>query len=80
MALLIASLADLKSRNLDGNQVASRVASPGQTGTLAVDITNGKSLAIETSCVRARGCEYMNFIYFFKAQIEFSPTSPGRRN
>jgi len=59
---------------LDGNLVDSGVATAGKTGTLLVDITNGRSLAIENSCVSS-SCRY---VYFFKAEIEVV-TSPGGR-
>jgi hypothetical protein len=62
---------------LDGNQIASRTASPGQRGTMLVDISQGKSLSIETSCARASNCGAS--VYFFKAQIEPAAASPGRR-
>jgi len=62
---------------LDGNEVASKTAAPGKTGTLLVDISKGKSLAIETACARASNCG--SPVYFFKAQIEPAAASPGRR-
>ena len=62
---------------LDGNQVASRTASPGQVGTLLVDISNGKSLAIETACARATNCNAT--LRLFKAQLDLGASSPGRR-
>ena len=63
---------------LDGNQIASRTASPGQRGTMLVDISQGKNLSIETSCARASNCGSA-YVYFFKAQIEPAAASPGRR-
>jgi hypothetical protein len=63
---------------LDGNQIASQTASPGKTGTLLVDISQGKNLSIETSCARATKCNGAT-VYFFKAQIEPAAASPGRR-
>jgi hypothetical protein len=63
---------------LDGNQIASRTASPGQRGTMLVDISQGKNLSIETSCARASNCGRA-YVYFFKAQIEPAAASPGRR-
>ena len=59
---------------LDGNLVDSGVATAGKTGTLLVDLTNGRSLAIENSCISS-SCGY---VYFFKAEIEVV-TSPGGR-
>ena len=66
---------------LDGNQVASRTVSPGQRATLLVDISNRRSLALEAVCVRATNCSpYYSTVHFFKAQIQPSAASPGRRN
>lgn len=62
---------------LDGNQIASRTASPGEIGTMLENISQGKNLSIETSCTRASNC-YAH-VYFFKAQIEPNAASPGRR-
>lgn len=62
---------------LDGNQVESKTASPGQVGTLLVDISGGKSLAIETACARATNCDAT--LRLFKAQIEPGTRSPGSR-
>lgn len=59
---------------LDGNLVDSGVASVGKVGTLMVDLTNGRSLAIENSCVSS-SC---GTVYFLKAEIEVV-TSPGNR-
>lgn len=63
---------------LDGNEVSSRTASPGKIGTELVDISNGKSLAIETNCARATNCGAG--VFFTKAQIEPAAASPGQRN
>lgn len=62
---------------LDGNQRESKTAYPGQTGTLLVDVSNSKSLAIETACARATNCNAT--IRLFKAQIEPGARSPGSR-
>jgi hypothetical protein len=62
---------------LDGNQIASRTASPGQRGTMLVNISQGKNLSLETSCARASNCPAS--VYFFKAQIEPTAESPGRQ-
>ena len=62
---------------VDGNQVASRTGERGQVNTMVVDISNGKSLAVEVFCARATNC--YNPYWFIKAQIEPGARSPGRR-
>ena len=62
---------------LDGNQVASRTGDRGKVNTMLVDISNGKSLAVEVFCARATNCN--NSYYFMKAQIEPGASSPGGR-
>jgi hypothetical protein len=62
---------------LDGNQLDSKTASPGQVGTLLVNVSGGKSLAIETACARATNCEAT--LRLFKAQIEPGTRSPGSK-
>ena len=63
---------------LDGNQLKHRTASPGKLGTEVVDISNGKSLTIETNCARATNCG--EGVFFIEAQIEPAAESPGRKN
>ncbi len=62
---------------VDGNQVASRTGGKGKVHTMLVDISNGKSLAVEVSCARATSCN--RAYYFMKAQIEPGAQSPGSR-
>ncbi|XZN95968.1 MAG: hypothetical protein ACM65K_24435 [Microcoleus sp.] len=64
---------------VDGNQVASRTGDRGQVNTMIVDISNGKSLAVEVFCARATNCQSFTPYYFMKAQIEPGARSPGRR-
>ena len=62
---------------VDGNQVASRTGDKGKVHTMLVNISNGKSLAVEVFCARATNCN--NSYYFMKAQIEPGASSPGGR-
>ncbi|MBW4496901.1 MAG: hypothetical protein KME26_28300 [Oscillatoria princeps RMCB-10] len=63
---------------VDGNQVASRTGDKGKVHTMLVDISNGKSLAVEVSCARStNGCSARYL--FMKAQIEPGARSPGSR-
>jgi len=64
---------------VDGNQVASRTGDRGKVNTMLVDISNGKSLAVEVFCARATNCSSSNAYYFMKAQIEPGARSPGGR-
>ena len=64
---------------VDGNQVASRTGDRGKVNTMLVDISNGKSLAVEVFCARATNCQSFTPYYFMKAQIEPGASSPGRR-
>ncbi|TAG85713.1 MAG: hypothetical protein EAZ09_11670 [Oscillatoriales cyanobacterium] len=62
---------------VDGNQVASRTGDRGKVHTMLVNISNGKSLAIEVFCARATNCRYAYF--FMKAQVEPGASSPGSK-
>jgi hypothetical protein len=62
---------------VDGNQIASRTGDRGKVNTMLVDISNGKSLAVEVFCARATNC-YKSY-WFMKAQIEPGASSPGGR-
>jgi hypothetical protein len=62
---------------VDGNQIASRTGDRGKVNTMLVDISNGKSLAVEVFCARATNC-YKSY-WFMKAQIEPGASSPGSR-
>jgi hypothetical protein len=61
---------------LDGNEEVVRTISAGQTSEILLDVSKAKSLAIETSCLRAR-CYAQ--VHFYKAQLEPAVSSPGRR-
>lgn len=63
---------------VDGNQVASRTGDKGKVHTMLVDISNGKSLAVEVFCARATNCNSPSY-HFIKAQIEPGAQSPGSR-
>ena len=63
---------------VDGNQVASQVGKAGQVNTMLVDVSNGKSLAIDISCSRATNC-YTGAYYFFWLAIVPGASSPGSR-
>ncbi|WP_377476662.1 MAG: hypothetical protein P2A85_27615 [Microcoleus anatoxicus] len=62
---------------VDGNQVASQTGDSGQVNTMLVNISSGKSLAVEVFCARATNCG--GYYWFMKAQIEPGARSPGRR-
>ncbi len=62
---------------VDGNQVASRTGGKGKVHTMLVDISNGKSLALEVFCTTS--CHWSTRYYFMKAQIEPGAQSPGSR-
>jgi hypothetical protein len=63
---------------VDGNQVASQVGKEGRVNTMLVDVSNGKSLAIDISCSRATNC-YTGAYYFFWLAIVPGASSPGSR-
>ena len=63
---------------VDGNQVASQVGKPGRINTMLVDVSNGKSLALEISCSTEKRCNYRSY-HFFKFLIEPGASSPGSR-
>jgi hypothetical protein len=60
---------------VDGNHVGKQTVSPGEVKVLLVNISNGKSLALETTCSRASNCQT---VYFFKAELT-GAVSPGAR-
>ncbi len=62
---------------VDGNQVASRTGDKGKVHTMLVDISNGRSLAVEVFC--ATNCPNNTYYHFLKAQIEPGASSPGSR-
>ncbi len=63
---------------VDGNQVASGTGGDkGKVHTMLVDISNGRSLAVEVFCARATNCG--GYYHFMKAQIEPGASSPGSR-
>ena len=63
---------------VDGNEVDSQVGKAGQVNTMLVDISNGKSLAIDISCSRATNCGN-GWYYFFWFHIIPGASSPGSR-
>jgi hypothetical protein len=63
---------------VDGNQVASQVGKPGRIYTMLVDVSNGKSLALEISCSTEKRCNYRSY-HFFKFHLEPGASSPGSR-
>ncbi|MBE9095984.1 hypothetical protein IQ252_19250 [Tychonema sp. LEGE 07203] len=63
---------------VDGNQVASQVGKAGQVNSLLVDVSNGKSLAIDISCSRATNCKN-GWYYFFWFHVIPGASSPGKR-
>ncbi len=63
---------------VDGNQVASQVGKAGQVNTMLVDVSNGKSLALDISCSRATNCQ-RGYYYFFWFHLIPGASSPGKR-
>ena len=63
---------------VDGNQGASQVGKPGRINTMLVDVSNGKSLALEISCSTEKRCNYRSY-HFFKFNLEPGASSPGSR-
>lgn len=63
---------------VDGNQVASHTGKEGIVNTMMVDVSNGKSLAIDINCSRATNCD-SGFYYFFWFHIIPGARSPGSR-
>lgn len=60
---------------LDGSHKDRQTVSPGHVSTLLVDISNGQSLAVETTCSRASNCAS---VYFFKAELTGTRSSGSR--
>jgi hypothetical protein len=69
------SIVDVYVDGNPGKPTGRQIVSPGQVRELKVDISNGKSLAVETTCTRASKC---NTVYFFKAELT-GAQSPGAR-
>lgn len=63
---------------VDGNQVASHTGKEGIVNTMMVDVSNGKSLAIDINCARATNCGYAPYYFFWFAIIP-GAGSPGSR-
>ncbi|MUG99900.1 hypothetical protein F7734_49560 [Scytonema sp. UIC 10036] len=58
---------------LDGQQVESRTVTPGQSTTLALDVSNVSNIAVEAVC--SSSSQYCDRVYFFTAGLE-RPTPP----
>jgi hypothetical protein len=58
---------------LDGQQVESRSVAPGQSATLALDVSNVSNIAVEAVC--SSSSEYCDRVYFFTAGL-LRPTAP----
>ncbi|MEG4486191.1 hypothetical protein [Microcoleus sp. D2_18a_B4] len=63
---------------VDGNQVASQVGKDGRVNTMLVDVSNGKSVAVDIYCSRATNCSN-KWYYFFWLAIIPGAGSPGSR-
>lgn len=63
---------------VDGNQVASHVGKDRIVNTMMVDVSNGKSLAIDIFCSRATNCSDGPY-YFFWFHLIPGARSPGSR-
>jgi hypothetical protein len=63
---------------VNGNHKGKQTVYPGKVSSLLVDISNGNSLAVETTCSRASNCQT---VYFFKAELTGlkNTASPGER-
>lgn len=58
---------------LDGRQAENRTVAPGQSATLAVDVSNVSNVAVEAVC--SSQSQYCDRVYFFTAALE-RPTAP----
>ncbi|MBZ8179302.1 MAG: hypothetical protein SAL07_18230 [Oscillatoria sp. PMC 1051.18] len=56
---------------LDGFQIDSQTVAPGQTRSILADVTNVRSIAIETACTKPINCG--SPVYFTKAELTEIP-------
>jgi hypothetical protein len=61
---------------VDGSEVARHEGESGQVNTFLVDVSNGRSVAIDLNCSRKENCGYY---HFFKFHLNPGASSPGSR-
>ncbi|WP_354636082.1 hypothetical protein [Planktothricoides raciborskii] len=64
---------------VDGSEVARHEGESGKINTFLVDVSNGRSLAIDLNCSRQENCEYSGSYHFFKFHLNPGASSPGSR-
>jgi len=64
---------------VDGSEVARHEGEEGKINTFLVDVSNGRSLAIDLNCARKDNCGYFAFYHFFKFHLNPGASSPGSR-
>jgi hypothetical protein len=63
---------------VDGSEVARQEGEQGKISTLLVDVSNGRSLAIDLNCSRKDNCRGPGY-HFFKFHLNPGARSPGSR-
>lgn len=63
---------------VDGNEVARHEGKSGKVNTFLVDVSNGRSLAIDINCSRKENCRD-DYYHFFKFHLNPGASSPGSR-
>ncbi len=63
---------------VDGSEVARQEGEQGKISTLLVDVSNGRSLAIDINCARKDNCSASGY-HFFKFHLNPGASSPGSR-
>ncbi len=61
---------------VDGSEVARQEGEQGKVSTFLVDVSNGRSLAIDIKCSRKENC---SAYHFFKFHLNPGASSPGSR-
>lgn len=62
---------------VDGSEVARHEGEEGKVNTFLVDVSNGRSLAIDINCSRKENCN--GRYHFFKFHLNPGASSPGSR-
>lgn len=63
---------------VDGSEVARQEGEQGKISTLLVDVSNGRSLAIDINCARKDNCNGSGY-HFFRFHLNPGASSPGSR-
>ena len=63
---------------VDGSEVARHEGESGKINTFLVDVSNGRSLAIDLNCSRKDNCGSGDY-HFFKFHLNPGASSPGSR-